>query len=45
VFETLPPGAYDQAVQFLLEMIDSKDRGVVAERLRLSSVGLERQRA
>jgi DNA-binding MarR family transcriptional regulator len=45
VFETLPPGAYDQAVQFLLEMIDSKDRGVIAERLRLSSLGLERQRA
>jgi DNA-binding MarR family transcriptional regulator len=45
VFETLPPGAYDQAVQFLLEMIDSKDRGVIAERLRLRSLGLERQRA
>jgi DNA-binding MarR family transcriptional regulator len=45
VFETLPPGAYNQAVQFLLEMIDSKDRGVIAERLRLRSLGLERQRA
>jgi DNA-binding MarR family transcriptional regulator len=45
VFETLAPGAYDQAIQFLLEMIDAKDRGPIAERLRLSSLGLERQRA
>ena len=45
VFEALPPGAYDQAVQFLLEMIDPSDRGAIAERLRLNSLSPERQRA
>jgi DNA-binding MarR family transcriptional regulator len=45
VFEGLPPGAYDQAVRFLLEMIDPGDRGAIAERLRLSSLSPERQRA
>ncbi len=45
VFEALPPGAYDHAVQFLLEMIDVKDRGTMAERLRLSALAPERQRA
>jgi DNA-binding MarR family transcriptional regulator len=45
VFEGLPPGAYDQAVRFLLEMIDPRDRGAIAERLRLSSLSPERQRA
>jgi DNA-binding MarR family transcriptional regulator len=45
VFEALPPGAYDRAVQFLLEMIDPKDRGAIIERLRPSSLSPERQRA
>jgi DNA-binding MarR family transcriptional regulator len=45
VFETLPPGAYDEAVRFLLEMIDPKDRDAITERLRLSSLAPERQRA
>jgi DNA-binding MarR family transcriptional regulator len=45
VFEALPPGSYDQAVQFLLEMIDPRDRGAIAERLRLSSLAPKRQRA
>jgi DNA-binding MarR family transcriptional regulator len=45
VFEALPPGAYDQAVQFLLEMIDPKERDQIAERLRLNSLSPERQRA
>ena len=45
VFEALPPGAYDQSVQFLLEMIDPKDRGAITERLRLNSLSPERQRA
>jgi DNA-binding MarR family transcriptional regulator len=45
VFEALPPGAYDQAVQFLLEMIDPKDRATIIERLRLSSLSPLRQRA
>jgi DNA-binding MarR family transcriptional regulator len=45
VFESLPPGAYDQAVQFLLEMIDPKDRSAIAERLLLNSLAPARQRA
>jgi DNA-binding MarR family transcriptional regulator len=45
VFEALPPGSYDQAVQFLLEMIDAKDRGAIVERLQLNSLSPERQRA
>jgi DNA-binding MarR family transcriptional regulator len=45
VFEALPPGAYDQAVQFLLEMIEPKERDEIAERLRLNSLSPERQRA
>jgi DNA-binding MarR family transcriptional regulator len=45
VFEALPPGAYDQAVQFLLEMIDPSDRSAITERLRLNSLSPERQRA
>jgi DNA-binding MarR family transcriptional regulator len=45
VFEALPPGAYDQAAQFLLEMIDPKDRGAIAERLQQSSLAPERHRA
>jgi DNA-binding MarR family transcriptional regulator len=45
VFESLPPGAYDQAVRFLLEMIDPSDRDAIAERLRLNALAPERQRA
>ena len=45
VFEALPPGAYDQAIQFLLEMIEPKERDEIAERLRLNSLSPERQRA
>ena len=45
VFESLPPGAYDEAVRFLLEMIDPSDRDAIAERLRLSALAPERQRA
>ena len=45
VFEALPPGAYDQAVQFLLEMIEPKEREDIAKRLRLNSLSPERQRA
>jgi DNA-binding MarR family transcriptional regulator len=45
VFEALPPGAYDQAVQFLLEMIEPKEREEIANRLRLHSLSPERQRA
>ena len=45
VFEALPPGAYDRSVQFLLEMIDPKDRDAIARRLQQSSLAPERQRA
>ena len=45
VFEALPPGAYDQAVQFLLEMIEPKERNAIAARLWLNSLSPERQRA
>jgi DNA-binding MarR family transcriptional regulator len=45
VFESLRPGAYDEAVQFLLEMIDPKDRAGITERLQPSSLMPERQRA
>jgi DNA-binding MarR family transcriptional regulator len=45
VFEALPPGAYDETVRFLLEMIDPGDRAAITERLRLNSLAPERQRA
>jgi DNA-binding MarR family transcriptional regulator len=45
VFEALPPGAYDQAVLFLFEMIDPAERGAIAERLRFCSLAPKRQRA
>jgi DNA-binding MarR family transcriptional regulator len=37
VFEALPPGAYENAVQFLLEMIDPSEQGPIAERLWLAA--------
>ena len=45
VFEALPPGGYDQAVRFLLEMIEPGDREAITERLRLTALAPQRQRA